>query len=30
VPLRPHGSFREEQNVLADQAAKLTVALKGA
>jgi histidine triad (HIT) family protein len=30
VPLRPHGSFREEQHVLADQAAKLAAALKGA
>jgi histidine triad (HIT) family protein len=30
VPLRPHGSFREEPHVLADQAAKLTAALNGA
>jgi histidine triad (HIT) family protein len=30
VPLRPHGSFKEERHVLADQAAKLTAALKGA
>jgi histidine triad (HIT) family protein len=29
-PLRPHGSFKEEQHVLADQAAKLAAALKGA
>src|ERR1700733_12131600 len=28
VPLRPQGSFREEQHFLADQAAKLTAALK--
>ena len=30
VPLRPHGSYKEEQDVLADQAKKLTAALKGA
>src|SRR5580698_9012929 len=30
VPLRPHGSFKEEQRVLADQAAKLAAALEGA
>ena len=30
VPLRPHGSFKEEQHVLVDQAAKLAAALKGA
>src|SRR5580692_1188151 len=30
VPLRPHGSFREEQHVLADQAKKLAAALKDA
>jgi histidine triad (HIT) family protein len=30
VPLRPHGSYKEEPNVLAEQAAKLAAALKGA
>jgi histidine triad (HIT) family protein len=30
VPLRPHGSFKEESSVLVDQAAKLAAALKGA
>jgi histidine triad (HIT) family protein len=30
VPLRPHGSYKEEPHVLADQAKKLTAALKGA
>jgi histidine triad (HIT) family protein len=30
VPLRPHGSYKEEPGVLAEQAAKLAAALKGA
>jgi histidine triad (HIT) family protein len=30
VPLRPHGSYKEEQNVLAEQAVKLAAALRGA
>jgi histidine triad (HIT) family protein len=30
VPLRPHGSYKEEPHVLADQAKKLAAALKGA
>ena len=30
VPLRPHGSYKEEPAVLAEQAAKLAAALKGA
>ena len=29
VPLRPHGTYREEPNVLAEQASKLAAALKG-
>jgi histidine triad (HIT) family protein len=30
VPLRPHGTYKEEPGVLAEQAAKLAAALKGA
>ena len=30
VPLRPHGSYKEEQSVLAEQAAKLAAALTSA
>jgi histidine triad (HIT) family protein len=30
VPLRPHGTYKEEPAVLAEQAAKLAAALKGA
>ncbi len=30
VPLRPHGSYKEEPGVLAEQAAKLAAALKDA
>jgi histidine triad (HIT) family protein len=30
VPLKPHGSYKEEPGVLAEQAAKLAAALKGA
>jgi histidine triad (HIT) family protein len=29
VPLRPHGSYKEEMAVLSDQAVKLAAALKG-
>jgi histidine triad (HIT) family protein len=29
VPLRPHGSYKEEMTVLSDQALKLAAALKG-
>jgi histidine triad (HIT) family protein len=30
VPLKPHGTYKEEPGVLAEQAAKLAAALKGA
>jgi histidine triad (HIT) family protein len=30
VPLKPHGTYKEEPSVLAEQAAKLAAALKGA
>jgi histidine triad (HIT) family protein len=30
VPLRPHGTYKEDPGVLAEQAAKLAAALKGA
>jgi histidine triad (HIT) family protein len=30
VPLRPHGTYKEEPNVLAEQASKLAAALKAA
>ena len=30
VPLRPHGTYKEEPSVLTEQAAKLAAALKGA